>query len=305
MGSTWNLQTLRMYENDLWGTLSLSSKKSHVLQRLISIKSQFRFKKRRLLKRRVQTRNTKLMLARLTFLSKFRRYPTRGSRCLKFRVTNRKGVKLARRKSRVSRRRLLGKRYLVSYIKARQRKRVFVRVKKRRFLSQNLINFRKLKRFYSTLTARQFSKLMRVAHLKKENNFDFLISSLESRLDVLLFRSNLVTSLFMARHFLNHRHIWVNRLNAYSETKVNLNDIVSFKWASMRMHKSIVQKNTFLHYRIALSRSKRIVLLFLPSYLEVDFKTLSFNLIAGIFFKDVYYPFSVDRASIENFLFRS
>lgn len=308
MSSTWNLRTLRMYGNDLWGTLSLSSKKTHTLQSLISIKSQIRYKKRRLEKRKVQTKNSKLMLSRLKFINVFRKYPNRRIRNLQVDTVERNrrvGFRLQRRKSKISRRKSLGKRYLVSYVKARQRKRIFVRVKKRRFLSQNLINFRKLKRFYSTLTARQFSVVMHKAHLKRENNFDFLISSLESRLDVLLFRSNLVTSLFMARHFLNHRHICINEATAYSRSKVHLNDIVSFKWNSMKMHKGIVQQNTLLHYRIALSRSKRVVLLFLPSYLEVDFKALSFNLIAGVFFKDIYYPFSIDRASIENFLFRS
>lgn len=308
MGSTWNLRTLRMYGGDLWGTLSLSTKKTRVLQSLISIKSQVRYKKRRLEKRKIQTKNSKLMLARLNFVNNFRRYPQRRLQDLKLAVLDKKrrrGFRIKKRKSKIFRKKSLGKRYLVSYVKARQRRRVFAKVKKRRFLSQNLINFRKLKRFYSTLTARQFSVLMHRARLKRENNFDFLISSLESRLDVLLFRSNLVTSLFMSRHFLNHKHIWINKLPAYSISKVHLYDIVSFKWNSIRMHKIVVQKNLILHYRIALSRSKRVTLLFLPSYLEVDFKALSFNLIAEVFFKDIYYPFTIDKASIENFLFRS
>jgi ribosomal protein S4 len=306
MGSTWNLQTLRMYGNDLWGTLSLSSKKTRILQNLVALKSQVRYKKRRLEKRKNQTTKVKLILNRLNIVNKYRRYPR--TRSLAYNIVNRerrKGFRLKKLSSRVFRKRSLGKRYLVSYVKARRRKRIFVRVKKRRFLSQSLINFRKLKKFYSTLTARQFLVLMHKARLQKGNNFDFLMSSLESRLDVLLFRSNLVTSLFMARHFINHKHIWINKIKARSESKVNLNDIVSFKWNSLAVHRSIVQRNILLHYRIALSRSKRIVLLFLPTYLEVDFKALSFNLIAGVFFKDVYYPFSVDRASIENHLFRS
>lgn len=308
MSSTWNLPTLRMYGNDLWGTLSLSTKKTRTLQSLISIKSQIRYKKRRLEKRKIQTKNIKLILSRLNFVNSFRKYPRKQSRRLQndnITKKRRRGFRLKRKKLKAFHKKSVGKRYLVSYVKARHRKRIFVRVKKRRFLSQNLINFRKLKKFYSTLSTRQFFVLMREARQKRENNFDFLIAQLESRLDVLLFRSNLVTSLFMSRHFLNHKHLWINQLSAYIGTKVRLYDVVSFKWNSISMHKMVVQKNMLLHYRTALNRSRRITLLFLPSYLEVDFKTLSFNLIAEVFFKDVYYPFVIDKASIENFLFRS
>jgi len=303
--SVWNLNTLRMYGNDLWSTLSLSTKKTRTMQYLLSIKSQLRYKRRRLEKRKTQTKNTKLMIARLKIVNKNRRYPRLHSKRLVITSLDRKVRRAFRLKGkRAFKRKSTGKRYLVSYVKARRRKSIFVRVKKRRFLSQNLINFRKFKRFYSTLTNRQFLVLMRQARLKKENNFEFLIKTLESRLDVLLFRSNLVTSLFMARHFLNHRHIQINAKQAYADSCIKLYDNISFKWRVLRMHRTIVQRNILMHYRVSLSRSKRIILLFLPSYLEVDFKALSFNLIAGILNKNVYYPFLVDRASIENFLFR-
>jgi small subunit ribosomal protein S4 len=304
--STWNLNTLRMYENDLWSTLSLSTKKTRTIQYILSIKSQIRYKRKRLEKRKVQTKNVKLMLSRLKITNKYRKYPRLHSKRLMISSIDKKTRRAFRlKRNRVFKRKSLGKRYLISYVKTRRRRNVFVRVKKRRFLSQNLINFRKFKRFYSTLTNRQFSIVMREARLKKENNFESLIKTLESRLDILLFRSNLVTSLFMARHFLNHRHIQINGKQAYADSKIKLYDNVSFKYRSLNMHRNIVQRNALMHYRVSLIRSKRIVLLFLPSYLEVDFKALSFNLIAGILNKNVYYPFLVDRASIENFLFRA
>jgi ribosomal protein S4 len=56
-----------------------------------------------------------------------------------------------------------------------------------------------------------------------------LIKSLETRADTVLFRSGLVSSFFMARQLINHKHVFLNGKSVRApSTVINLYDIVSF-----------------------------------------------------------------------------
>ncbi|YP_001874786.1 ribosomal protein S4 (mitochondrion) [Hemiselmis andersenii] len=89
---------------------------------------------------------------------------------------------------------------------------------------QNLI------KFYCNISEKLFQSLLQQAEKSKPKTIDKLISLLESRLDVVLYRSGFVNSLHMARQLINHGFICIN-----SKTVYNLNitlksgDIVEIK----------------------------------------------------------------------------
>jgi ribosomal protein S4 len=205
--------------------------------------------------------------------------------------------------------------FLVDYTKPKNYEKLKARVKRRTFNSQRIINFRKFRKFYSTLTVQQFKRLVSFVNFSSKrgslvNNF---ITFIESRLDVMLFRSGLVTSLFMSKHFIIHKHILVNNaVSCFPNRNLNLLDLISFNTLSFNSVLQNVKLNyvkRWLNY-IKSGKKKRqkrkvnLMLLNLPSYIEVDFKAFSFILIADIFRKNVFYPFKISNQELSVFLNR-
>jgi small subunit ribosomal protein S4 len=67
-----------------------------------------------------------------------------------------------------------------------------------------------LKNFYCNIQEKPFQVLIRKALRSKAKTIDKLVSLLESRLDVVLYRAGFVNSLHMARQLINHGFILIN-----------------------------------------------------------------------------------------------
>lgn len=75
----------------------------------------------------------------------------------------------------------------------------------------NLISKQKFSHFYGNLLTRYLKFIVsKSLKNKKINTQDFLIRTLESRLDILLFRAGFAKSIREARQFILHGHIFVN-----------------------------------------------------------------------------------------------
>ena len=68
----------------------------------------------------------------------------------------------------------------------------------------------KMKFYYGNMNERQFRNVYRKAMKKKGNTTENLVALLESRLDTIIYRAKLATTVFSARQLINHGHVKVN-----------------------------------------------------------------------------------------------
>ena len=68
----------------------------------------------------------------------------------------------------------------------------------------------KLKCYYGNINERQFRNMYKRAIMKKGDTAENLIGLLERRLDAIVYRAKLATTIFSARQLINHGHIKVN-----------------------------------------------------------------------------------------------
>jgi small subunit ribosomal protein S4 len=68
----------------------------------------------------------------------------------------------------------------------------------------------KLKGYYGNIGEKQFRNIYKEAFSQKGDTSENLLILLESRLDTIVYRSNLVPTVFAARQFVNHKHLTVN-----------------------------------------------------------------------------------------------
>jgi ribosomal protein S4 len=208
-----------------------------------------------------------------------------------------------------------GSKYIIDYTKRRSYDKLKVRLKRRTFNSQRLIDFRKFKKFYSNLTAVQFYRLASKSKIQARGayNLNKFVSNLERRVDMVLFRSGLVTSIFMARHFISYGHISVNGLkikrlgfviDLYDIVSISIKDLINFFTIIKSMYLSRLKGYVKSGARKRVKSKVALVSIFKPSYLEVDYRVLSTILVADIQFNKVFYPFKVPFYELGLFLSR-
>lgn len=119
----------------------------------------------------------------------------------------------------------------------------------------------KLKRYYN-IFEKQFRKIFSVASQKKGNVSENLIELLERRLDAILYRSNIASSIFAAGQLISHGHIMVNnkKVDIRSYTLKD-NDVVAVRERAKNL--TVIKQ--------ALSKAKNTV----PDYIKVGNDGLS------------------------------
>jgi small subunit ribosomal protein S4 len=68
----------------------------------------------------------------------------------------------------------------------------------------------KLKGYYANMNERQFRRMYQEAARLRGDTAENLVGLLERRLDIVVYRMNLVPTVFAARQFVNHGHVKVN-----------------------------------------------------------------------------------------------
>jgi len=68
----------------------------------------------------------------------------------------------------------------------------------------------KLKGYYGNIGEKQFRNIYKDAFAQKGDTSENLLILLESRLDAIIYRANLVSTVFSARQVVNHKHVTVN-----------------------------------------------------------------------------------------------
>ena len=135
----------------------------------------------------------------------------------------------------------------------------------------------KLKAYYGNINERQFRNLYKKASMQKGDTSENLIGLLERRLDAVVYRSKLSTTIFSARQLINHGHVKVNgkkvNIGSYS---VKEEDFIEIRDKSKKL--AIID--------IALANKERET----PEYLQMDEKNKKLKFIRIPKFEEVPYP---------------
>ena len=135
----------------------------------------------------------------------------------------------------------------------------------------------KLKSYYGNINERQFRNLYRKAIMKKGDSAENLIGLLERRLDTVVYRSKLSTTIFAARQLINHGHVKVNG------KKVNIS---SYQLKEEETIEIRDKSKKLALIDIALANKEREV----PEYLQVDEKSRKIKFVRTPKFEEVPYP---------------
>ena len=135
----------------------------------------------------------------------------------------------------------------------------------------------KLKSYYGNMNERQFRNVYKKAIKKKGDTAENLIGLLERRLDAIVYRAKLATTIFSARQLINHGHIKVNgkKVNI-SSYQVREEDSIEIRDKSKQL--AIID--------IALASKEREA----PEYIQMDLKNKKFKFIRIPKFEEVPYP---------------
>ena len=135
----------------------------------------------------------------------------------------------------------------------------------------------KMKFYYGNMNERQFRNLYRKALKKKGNTTENLVGFLERRLDTLIYRSKLASTVFSARQLINHGHVKVNG------NKVNIPSYLIKTEDTIEIKDKSKDLNIIVG---ALVNKERDV----PDYIQIDEKSRKVKLIRVPKFSEVPYP---------------
>ena len=152
----------------------------------------------------------------------------------------------------------------------------FSRNYKQSILIKNIFNL-----FYGTLNKKYIKTLIKKSmklsnQLQNKINFkSFFINLIEKRLDIILFRSNLVLSVRNARQLIKHKHVLINdKVVSDSSFLVNKGDCIKF--------------SPKIHQKIKLYLILSDLWPMPPQYLQVNYKTFQVRVIEDLLFSN--YP---------------
>ena len=135
----------------------------------------------------------------------------------------------------------------------------------------------KLKGYYANLSERQFHKVYDEAVRMTGDSSENLIGLLERRLDVVVYRSKFVPTIFAARQFVSHGHVKVNgRRVTISSIRLKAGDTIELTdkakgLATVLEAVQLAERDT-------------------PDYIEVDHKGMTARMVRVPALSDVPYP---------------
>lgn len=162
----------------------------------------------------------------------------------------------------------------------------YYRKRKSRF-GKNLSAKQRILRFYAGIKERQFKKYLLNNQKFKNELLIRVLTNVEQRLDVILYRSNLVKSIFDARSYIIHRKTLVNNeiVNKPSKT-VEFEDIISTE-SPLRFWRRL--------------KRTRFVWGYCPEHLHVNWKTMKIGLHSTPNIKRIIYPFKIRQRRVLEF----
>ena len=148
--------------------------------------------------------------------------------------------------------------------------------------------------FYCNLQEKSFKRILKQSVESPLTTLDRFVSFLESRLDVILFRSCFVSSMYKSRQLISHGSVSVNgKVVRNPGTNLTQLDIIEID-ANLFKNESKIQS-------VLNDVKKNFSSRFLPSYLEVDYKTLTIIFLWDPNYNSTYYPIKANYSIIQRF----
>ncbi|MFY9590139.1 30S ribosomal protein S4 [Rickettsia endosymbiont of Halotydeus destructor] len=136
----------------------------------------------------------------------------------------------------------------------------------------------RLKCHYGRINEKQFRNIFALAQKMKGNTGENFIGLLESRLDAVVYRMNIVSTIFAARQLVSHGHIKINGRKAdIASMRLKEGDVVELKDSTKQM--AVVLESVSKQGQAA------------PGYLSFDATSFSGKFIRVPVLSDVPYPF--------------
>lgn len=138
-----------------------------------------------------------------------------------------------------------------------------------------------IKAHYGRVTEKQFRNTFALASKMKGNTAENFAGLLEKRLDMVVYRLNLASSIFMARQLVSHGHIRLNgkKVNIAS-MKVKEGDVVALKDSSKEI--------------VVCQEAATKLVRSIPGYLSLDAAKMSGVFARTPMISDIPYPFEAD-----------
>ncbi len=146
---------------------------------------------------------------------------------------------------------------------------------------QQLMAKQRLKGYYANMTEKQFRRAYETASSGKGDTAENLIGLLERRLDVVVFRMNVVQTIYQARQFVNHGHVLVNG------KRVTIASYLVREGDEIEVAERSRDKLMVIE---ALQNQERDV----PDYLEMDMKGLKARFVRTPKLGDVPFPVQME-----------
>ncbi len=149
----------------------------------------------------------------------------------------------------------------------------------------------KLKGYYGNIGEKQFRRYFKEASRMKGDTSQNLIGLLERRLDMVIYRSNFVPTVFAARQFVNHKHVLVNgKIVNIPSYQVKEGDVVEVIEGSRKIPMVVQASET-------LERDY-------PDYIDVDAKAFKATFLRVPQLEDVPYPVMIEPNLVVEFYSR-
>ncbi len=149
----------------------------------------------------------------------------------------------------------------------------------------------KLKFFYCNVKEKIFKKHLVNSIKSPLKTIDKFLSKLEKRLDVLLFRSSFVFSLYQAKQLISHGHVLINKKIVY-----NLNKKVhQFDLINLKLNKNKILKDIFFQFKDKLLEKT------LPIHIEVSFKNFIICFLWEPSSFELYFPLKTHFSMVTRF----
>ena len=157
--------------------------------------------------------------------------------------------------------------------------------KKRRFRSKEYFNLFKLCMFYGNLKETSIKSLLNTKAKNKNIWAGATPFLLESRLDILLYRTNLFKSIFFVKQFIKHKGVLVNGLLITEPNfQVQIGNIIIIP---PRFYQEF-----YKHFLQNLKDNR--ILINYPRYIEIDYKIGAFIIINYPKGNEISYPFKIN-----------
>ena len=145
----------------------------------------------------------------------------------------------------------------------------------------NQLRAKQTLRSYYAIKEKQFSSIFKESSKKKGDTGRNFINLLEKRLDIVVYRSGLVNTIYAAKQFISHKHITVNgKVVNISSYRLKIGDVVG---VIDKMKDSVVILDAIKNRKVENT-----------PYLEINEEGKTVKLVNEPDFSDVPYPFEIE-----------